>query len=365
MRAVVYRAPSNLPLEERPVPELEPGDVLVDVFAAGVCGTDVRIYKGEHRAALPERTPGHEIVGRIVGSHGPLRADLQLGDVVLVAPNFGCGQCHWCGLGHENLCESAQALGITIDGGFAESVRIPSRAVESGNLIPLAGAGAKAEDWVHAVLAEPLACVVRGQRRAEVRPGDSVFVGGGGPVGLLHVALARAYGATVVICSDPNPVRRDAAVRAGATHVIDTRSEPVGKRIMGITADRGVDVFITAAPSHELQAQSLKFAAVGGRVLLFGGLPKSRPTVELDTNLIHYKELSVHGTTACMVEDCRQAIELIKSGRVDTTWMVSHQYSLKDFDQAIQGVLDSTALKVALVTLDGHTSHETTTEATA
>ncbi len=356
MKAVVYRAPLDMRVGTRPQPRLGDGEVLVDVIATGLCGTDVRIYKGEHRAAAVGRVPGHEIVGRVSLSSGALPEGLEVGDIVMVAPNIGCGVCRWCGRGQENLCVRPEALGITLDGGFAESVVVPAAAVAHGNLIRLAGADADPDAWVHATLAEPLACVVRGQQRIHIRPGDSVLVGGGGPVGLLHVALARAQGAAVVACSDPNAARRDAAITAGATHVLDPVVDNVSARVAELTDGRGIDVVITAAPVHELQAQALEIAAKGGRVLLFGGLPKSRPTVELDTNLIHYKELLVCGTSASTVEDCRAAVDLITSGVIDTSWMVTHAFSLDHFAAAVQQVQNSAALKVVVTPSNGPAS---------
>lgn len=344
MRAAVFTGPGQVVAREVPEPSPGPGDVVLEVTAAGLCGTDVRIWKGEHRAAQPGRVPGHEIVGRVLS--GDLPDGLATGDLVFVAPNIGCGHCRWCGRGQENLCPTTEALGITMDGGFAERVVVPARAVARGNVIRLAGPDEDADGWAHAVLAEPLACVVRGQGKVAIAPGDSVLVAGGGPVGLLHVALAAARGAGAVVCSDPSPVRREAALRAGATHVVDPRSESVPDHVARLTGGTGVDVVVTAAPAHELQAQALEVAATGGRVLFFGGLPKSRPTVELDTNLVHYKELLVVGTTASTVEDCRRAVDLVTRGVVDTTWLVSHRYGLADVDAAIAAAQDRTALKV-------------------
>ena len=346
MRAAVYRGPHQLVCAELPAPLPADSEVLLDVIAAGICGTDVRIYKGEHRAAQPGRVPGHEIVGRVVAAAGTLPDGLSAGDIVFVAPNLGCGACRWCGRGQENLCPQTGALGITLDGGFAEQVAVPARAVARGNLIRLAGADAAGETWAHAVLAEPLACVLRGQAKVGIEPGDSVLVSGGGPVGLLHVALAKARGAGLVVCSEPSPIRRDAALRAGATQVIDPTAASVTEVVADLTAGAGVDVVITAAPVHALQAQALELAATGGRVLYFGGLPKSRPSVELDTNHLHYKELTLVGTTASNVEDCRRAVDLITTGVVDTTWMVSHRFDLTDVAAAIRLAQDPAALKV-------------------
>ena len=346
MRAVVYRGPRDLVVADVGPRPLGRGDVRVAVDSAGVCGTDVRIFKGEHSgfANGAGRVPGHEVVGRVSEvDQGVSPPGLAVGDVVFVAPNIGCGVCVQCRRGNENLCPTTEAIGISLDGGFAESVLVPARAVERGNLIPLGSASSDAS-----VLIEPLACVLRGQDKVDVHEGDTVFVAGAGPVGLLHVALARTRGAALVICSEPSAVRREAAQRAGAVVVVDPTTADPHESVAAATGGLGADVVITAAPVHALQSAALHLAATGGRVLFFGGLPKSRPTVELDTNLIHYKELLVAGTTASTLDDCRRAAEMVGRGRIELDWMVSDRYALEDFAEAVGRAQDPAALKVVV-----------------
>jgi L-iditol 2-dehydrogenase len=346
MRAVVYRGPGDLVVEQVDERPLNAGDVRVAVDSAGVCGTDVRIFKGEHSAYANSagRVPGHEVVGRVreVGS-GTAVPGVAVGDQVFVAPNIGCGVCAHCRRGDENLCPTTEAIGISLDGGFADSVVVPARAVERGNLIPLGSVSSDA-----GVLIEPLACVLRGQDKVGVRQGDTVFVAGAGPVGLLHIALARMRGAKLVICSEPSAARRDAALRAGAAVVVDPATENVHDRVAEATASLGADVVITAAPVHALQSAALHLAATSGRVLFFGGLPKSRPTVELDTNLIHYKELIVAGTTASTLDDCGRAAEIVRDCRLELDWMISDRYALEEFAAAIERAQNPAALKVVV-----------------
>jgi L-iditol 2-dehydrogenase len=350
MRALRYRGPHDLRLEDMAAAPLGPGDVRVAVESVGVCGTDVRIAKGEHGAYAHAdgRVPGHEIVGRVVEA-GP-GAAAPVGDgLVFVAPNLGCGTCPACLAGNENLCAWTEGLGITLDGAFAESLVVPARAVERGNLIQLPSVSPDA-----AVLIEPLACVLRGQGKVDVHEGDVVLVCGGGPVGLLHVALAKARGASFVVCSEPSAVRRQAALRLGANVLVDPRNEDLAAVVGGATGGRGADVVITAAPVHALQTQVLELAAVSGRVLYFGGLPKSRPTVELDTNLVHYKELLVAGSSASSLADCRAAAALVAEGHVELEALVSHRYGLEDAAAALASAQDPTALKVVMnPTADG------------
>jgi len=347
MRAVTYRGPSKLAVEEHPDKPLQPGEVRVAVEGTGVCGTDVRIFKGEHSAyAQAEgRVPGHEIVGRIEESAAAdLGPGLAVGSLVFVAPNLGCGHCVQCRTGNENLCPDTDGIGITLDGGFADQLIVPARAVEAGNLITLD----EACNTDTAVLIEPLACVLRGQAKIDVQEGDTVLVAGGGPIGLLHIALALTRGAAQVICSEPSPARREAARTAGATLVADPTQGDLAEVVAQATNGLGMDVVITAAPIHAIQREALHLAAPRGRILFFGGLPKSAPTVELDTNVIHYKELIIAGTTASSLDDCREAADLVARGDIDLDWMISDILPLEVFAAAVEKVQDASALKVVV-----------------
>jgi len=332
MRALRYRGRHDLRLEDVTPAQLGPGDIRLAVESAGVCGTDVRIAKGEHGAYADAdgRIPGHEIVGRVV-EVGPgaalapgegLVSSSRPTSAVASAPNVGRAT---------RICARGRRVSASPSTGRSPSRSSFPRAVERGNLIALANVSPDA-----AVLIEPLACVLRGQGKVDVHRGDTVLICGGGPVGLLHVALARARGADLVVCSEPSPTRRAAARRAGAVVVVDS------------THDDLASALLTAAPVHALQAQALELAAVAGRVLFFGGLPKSQPMVELDTNLIHYKELLVAGTTASTLGDCREAATLVAEGRIELESLVSHRYGLEEAAAAIASAEDRTALKVVI-----------------
>ncbi len=171
-------------------PRLEPGDMLVKVKASAICGTDIRILRGRKTAGI--RYPsilGHEFAGEIVETGG--HPQFRNGQAVCVCPQFTCGHCEYCMRGHENLCRNMTAMGYQIDGAFAEYVRVPRQGVEAGNVFPMP----EGLSYETAALAEPLSCVMHGQDLVGVRPGDTVAVLGGGPIGLLHVMLARLAGA--------------------------------------------------------------------------------------------------------------------------------------------------------------------------
>ena len=345
MLAAVYHGPNDLRVEQSPEPYPGPSDILLKVQAASICGTDLRIFHGGHRKypAGTVRIPGHEVVGEIVQTgSGP--AGLEAGQRVFVAPNMGCGHCEQCISGNNNLCQDFDAIGITLDGAFAEYLRVPGAAVQQGNLIPIA-AGV---DPAVAALIEPFACVLRGQRPLGIRPGEVVLVMGAGPIGVMHLLLARLQGAGRVLVSDLVPERLEQAVRMGADRAIDLGEEDQAGVVKAESAGRGADVVIVAAPAQQAQEAALQVAATGGRINFFGGLPKDRSTINFDSNIVHYKELIVTATTACSTQDCREAARIVNSGRIDLSPLVSARYPLSEALPAFAAAEDRRSLKIVL-----------------
>ncbi len=273
-----------------------------------------------------------------------MRGTMRWASEFFCAPNAGCGHCLECISGRNNLCVNYEALGVTTDGGFAEYVRIPGRSVRQGNVIPVDGS----VDPAVAALMEPFACVVRGQNALQIKPGETVLVMGAGPIGVMHTKLARARGAGRIIVSEPIASRAAQALKMGADRAVDPATEDLGAVLSDMTNGRGADVIVVAAPAHAAQEAALGLAAIGGRISFFGGLPKDRPTVSIDSNLIHYKELVVTGTTACSTADCWQASKIVNDGVVDLSDLVSQRFPLRQAVEAFAAAEDRAALKVVL-----------------
>ncbi|MCJ7511612.1 MAG: alcohol dehydrogenase catalytic domain-containing protein [Anaerolineales bacterium] len=345
MLAAVYHGPNDLRLEHVPEPSIGPGDLLMKVVAAGICGTDLRIIRGDHRK-FPigtVRIPGHEIVGTIQEVGSEVKG-FVVGQVVFIAPNIGCGHCRECVSGSTNLCGSFDAIGITLDGGFAEYLRVPATAVLQGNVMPL-NTGV---DPAAAAMIEPFACVLRGQDAIRILPGEVVLVMGAGPIGVMHVKLARLRGAGRILVSEPFPRRAAQISSMGADRVVNPTEEDLATIVAEETRGRGAEVVIVAAPVHSAQESALHLAGVGGRILFFGGLPKDRPRIAFDSNLLHYKELVVTGTTACSTGDCLRATAIVNSGRIDLSDVVSHRFSLAAAADAFATAESRDSLKVIL-----------------
>ena len=345
MLAAVYYGPRDVRLEQRDVPRIGADECLLRVVSTGICGTDIRIFKGEHAKYPPgtNRVPGHEMVGDIV-SVGEEVKGVTVGQRVFVAPNMGCGQCNQCISGNNNLCANYDAPGITYDGSFAEYMRIPSQAIVQGNLIEID----KDLDPAIAALIEPFACVMRGQDVLDIQPGENVLIVGAGPIGVMHVMMARLRGAAHIIVSELNPDRLDQVKGFGADTIVNSAEDDLYSLVFDKTKGVGADVVIVAAPSHEAQKMALEVATIGGRINFFGGLSKKRPTVNLDSNLIHYRELHVTGTAACSTNDCHRAALIAGSGRIDFSEFVGARFALRDANEAFRMAEEGKYIKVVL-----------------
>lgn len=342
MKAAVLTAPNDLDLRIEADPSPVEGDVLIRVRAATICGTDIRIFRGKKTAGI--RYPsvlGHEFAGEIIDAGG--HSELSIGDRVGLCPFISCGRCHLCKTGRENLCQDGLAVGYEIDGAFAEIIRIPSQAIEAGNLRKLPDH----MSYEQAALVEPLSCVMNGQNKVGLNSADTVVILGAGPIGLLHVALARLRGATRIISSDPTPHRRQAAIRAGADVAIDPTSEDATARVMEETGGRGADVVICAIGIAALARQATDMAAYGGRVSLFAGFSAGE-SADMDVNAIHYRELVVTGAFGLSREDYDRAFELIASGRLDLGGMITHRFGLDDIHEAFATAESGDAIKVVI-----------------
>jgi len=345
MLAAVYHGPNDLRVEDISIPKIAPREILVKVLSASICGTDLRIFHGNHRMYQPGtiRIPGHEVVGIIAEVGGEIK-NYSVGQRVFCAPNTGCGHCDQCVTGNNNLCANYDAIGVTSDGGCAEYVRIPANSVQQGNVIPVS----ESVDPAVAALMEPFACVLRGKNALQIKPGEVVLIIGAGPIGVMHTKLAKVRGAGRVIVSEPIVDRAAQVLRMGADRVVNPISENLQQVVKAESQGRGADVIIVAAAVHAAQENSLELAAIGGRINFFGGLPKDRPMINIDSNLIHYKELVITGTTACSTADCWQATQIVNSGLIDLSDVVSRRFPLKDAVAAFAAAEDRRSLKIVL-----------------
>jgi L-iditol 2-dehydrogenase len=336
-------APGDLRVEDAPIPQAGAGDLVIRVDSCSTCGTDAKIFRfGHHHISLP-RVLGHEVAGEVV----EVGSDVErwgTGDRVQVIAAIPDGTCHFCRRDQSTVCEDLESIGYQYDGGFAELMRVPGKvlAVDGVNRIP------EHVPFEQASLTEPLACVLNGQELARVGEGDAVVVLGAGPIGCLHVRLARARGASTVAIIDVNEGRLELAARAEPDASIDGSKDDPIDAVRKLTDGRGADVVITATGVGRAQEQALEMAALRGRISLFGGLPKDDSTIRFDSNLVHYRELSLHGAYGSAPRHNREALRLIAGGEVRVDDLITHRVPLADVGRAIDTVISGTGLKVVV-----------------
>ncbi len=344
MRAVIYKAPGDVEVMdvERPVPG--DGDVLLKVLSNTICGTDLRIAKGiKRKGVIAPRVLGHEVAGEIV-ELGENVTGFEVGDTVGLSPTFSCGGCTECQRGLFHLCRNAKVLGHQTDGGLAGFLLVPAQAVHDGVLVPYSVTA----DPVAISLAEPLSCVIHGQRFLDISVGDVVLVIGGGAIGLMHAQLAKLAGASTVILSEPVEFRRVMAARYGADVTVDPTTQDLAQIVADHSHGEGADVVIVCIGVPALVNDALTLARKRGRVSLFAGFPPDE-FAAIDSNLIHYKELTIVGSSNSTIVDYQKAVVLIESGAIDTTPLVTHRFSVDQYEEAVDMINHPQALKVAIL----------------
>lgn len=318
MRAAVYYSNSDVRVEERPRPSAGPGELLLRVEASGVCGSDVMEWYRIRKAPL---VLGHEVAGT-VEEIGDGVTDFAVGDRIVTTHHVPCGTCRYCGTDRESVCETLRTT--TFDpGGFAEFVRIPEINVRLGTFRLPDGVG-----FVEASFVEPLACAVRGLRKAGVAAGQRVAVLGAGVSGALMIQLARARGAEAIVATDLDPFRLDLARRSGATATV-AADDDVPARIREHLGGTGADLVVVCTAARPALAQALASVDRGGKILFFAPLSPGE-TLELPmwdlwrdcVDLVH----SYAGPPA----DMREALDLIAAGEVDVGTLVTHRLGLDE-----------------------------------
>ena len=346
MLALRFYAPEDLRLEDVPEPTCGTDEVKIRVKNCSTCGTDVKIRKNGHQNLTPPRIIGHEIAGEVVEVGSGVAGDWKPGDRVQVIAAVPCGKCHECRKGWMAVCQNQTSVGYQYDGGFAEYMIVPREvlAVDGMNRIP-DGVG-----FAEASAAEPFACAINAQEQLGIEPGDDVVIFGAGPIGCMHVRIARGvHGAGRIILVDINSERLKMSADAVQPDVVINASEVnIVEEILKLTGGRGADVIITATPATITQEQAVSMAARNGRISFFGGLPKTNPTITLDSNLVHYRQLHIHGANGSAPEHNRRALDYIASGEVPVADLITRRIRLRDVMDAFGIVERGEAIKVTV-----------------
>ncbi len=343
LKAAVYYGPGNVRVEDVEKPRAGRGELVVKNIVSLTCGTDLKMYIRGHPYAKPPIIMGHEFAG-VVEEVGEGVDWVRKGERVVAVNSAPCGHCIYCRLGRFNLCENLNEaiIGFTVNGAYAEYVKLPSRIV-TFNLYHLP----KGVDPEEAALLEPFACVVRGQRLINVELGDNVAIIGAGAIGLMHMLLAKHSGAGKVIMTDLNWNRLKFAEKLGADVVVNSSEEDVPSRVLEETGGIGADLVIEAVGLPETWEQSQRLVRKGGRILLFGGPPKGTK-ISTDTYTIHYGEIRVQGSFHHTPQDVYTTLRLIGSKRLPLKSLITGRAELKDILAVFDSLKKGTEIKVAI-----------------
>jgi len=344
MKAAVYLGPGKIEIQKMPIPEIEEDEVLLQVKACAICGTDVRIYSFGQKNVKPPHIIGHEVAG-VISEVGRRIKGYRKGERVILVTSVGCGRCEMCLQGRPNLCPENRAIGYYYSGGFAEYMKVPAEAVRQGNILPIPDS----LSFVEATLAEPLSCCINGQEYLNIGMGDTVVVIGTGPIGCMHAELAKISGATKVIVADLSEERLNFARRIGADVYVNSQRESLKEKVMKETEGAGADVVITACPSPEAQEEALEIIKTRGRISFFGGLPHEKSKISFDSNIVHYKEVSVFGSFASYAFQYKKALSLLASKRIRAERFITHKFALEKIEEGIKAVKEGKALKAVVI----------------
>jgi threonine dehydrogenase-like Zn-dependent dehydrogenase len=332
MSAAVFEGEGQLTLKEVDVPQIErPDQVLLNVEAVSICGTDVHIVEvPPGYIAQPNTILGHEFAGTVVEKGGDVD-HLQVGDRVVVNPNDYCGVCTYCRMNLPNECENIKALGIEVDGAFAEYCRVSGKvAYPISREVPVE----------QAACAEPLACVINGAQKVHVQPGQTTAVIGAGPIGMMMAMMFEAAGASKVIVAEKAPYRLEHARDMGLGRVVDVGQEDLEEVVLEET---GIGVDVVADVVGTQLASAIQVARKGGKVLVFG--VDTKAVAEFPQSEVTFKELQVLGTWLANAT-FPKAVDVLESGILDIDGLITDVIPLQDVHAGIDKLAAGKAVKI-------------------
>ena len=341
MKAAVFKDLGQIVVEERPIPQCPEDGLLVKVHFCGICGGDYRNFKNGLKGGVKNQIMGHEISGEIV-EVGSLVDNWQVGQRVAMAPDVSCGKCWYCKRGMVNLCLDHKMLGTHFPGGYAQYMALPKEVLEHGfvELIP------EGMSYEFAAFAEAASGVVACQKRLNVSAGDTVVIIGDGPIGCLHVDVAHARGAKVIMAARG---KIDLVGAFSPDLIVNNRNpEEATRQVLEFTKGIGADFVILAVPNVEAQAQALAMSRKRGTVVIYGGAPKDKAVSQMDSNLIHYSEINVTGSFSYSATGLIDALEAIHSGQIHAEKYLNAVVSLEELPEVMPRNVHKDALKVLI-----------------
>ena len=342
MFAAVFKDIENIVVEEMDIPQCPKDGLLVKVLACGICGSDVRNYHNGLKDGIKNQIMGHEVAGIVVEKDASVTR-FNIGDRVALAPDISCGACWYCKRGLVNLCLSHRMLGTHFPGGFAQYIALPSDVMQRGIMerIP------DKMSYKHAAFAETASAVLACQKLNDVSLGDRVVIIGDGPVGCLHLEVARARGAREVIIIGRDKL--EMVKRFSPDHTLENSNPAqVVETVRHLTDGIGADIVICAVPTAAVQQQALEMVRKRGRVVIYGGVAKNHEMTQLNSNLIHYNEITIIGAFSYPATALADALQAIHSGKINAGKYINACVSLNHVVDGMNMISTGQALKVII-----------------
>ena len=344
MRSAFLTSPQTLEVREVPEPDVPNDGLVMETKACGICGSDLRRWKEGPPPGCDGIIPGHEAAGVVIKVGSQCRS-FAVGDQIAIAPDVHCSQCYYCKKELYNLCDNLRFVGITPDypGGFAEQMALTGEILVDGivNKMP------EGLSFTHAAVSELCNSVLATHEKAGTDKADTVVVIGAGPAGCLHVCVAKCRGARVVVL-EITETRRKMAGMFDPDLVMDASRADVVDRVKEFTSGVGADIIICANPVAQTHALALDIVRKGGKVMLFGGLPKANPMTTLNGNVIHYGEIEVIGAFSYHPRFHKLSLNLLAEKKLPVASLITHTFELEKINEAYQIAAGGEALKVVI-----------------
>jgi 2-desacetyl-2-hydroxyethyl bacteriochlorophyllide A dehydrogenase len=335
MQAAIFNGVKNIVLEDYSLRPLEKNELLIKVACCGICGTDKHIYAGKAPSKVPVIL-GHEYTGTVV-EKGNNYSKFNIDDTVAIDPNINCGYCDYCKKGRVNFCENLKALGVTINGGFAEYSIVP---LSQAYLIP------KDFNLSVAAFAEPLSCCLRGMEQAGIKHGDSVIIIGGGTIGLMMVQLVKMAGAAKIILIEPEPLKRNLGSELGADYAYSPTDDKIFEEIKELTKLQ-TDVIIECVGKSDTVELAVKLSGKGTNIVIFGLAPLDH-NITLNLQYLFKNEIKISNSYLNPFT-FRPAVDLLIAGKINLQKLITNQIPLKSIKNIFQNSNDTGSIKQQII----------------
>lgn len=330
-RAAVFNGPRSITMERLPLAQSNDGSAILKILSCAVCGYDVRVYNEGHRKVHPPIILGHEICAETMHPISNLREGnlISEGTRVAISPLVPCLKCYYCASERYNLCNNLQEIGSSVNGGFAEYIKIPLNNIIIDGIVPIPDNITNEE----AALIEPLACCLNAHLRFQSSHTDRSIIIGDGPIGLIHLQISKLYGMKTIVIGKID-YRMDQAKQLGADIVLlNSNIEDSVRSIIDSTNNVGANMIIVATSNPDALDLALRIASKDSIISLFAGMPKTK-ILSLDPNWLHYNEISISGSFSSTPILMRKAISMVSESKINLKKIISYTYRLKNIEDA-------------------------------